>query len=250
MGAFTVASMFAVGYLLCMISPDMRCKIVRMEGYRLYFYVGVYGAALLFASTVIVSFLDLFNIPSLYIVNFLMKIESLKDANGITDLESKVLVVSMSSVCLALFTSYSKKIYFHLFPKKLDAIRLSMAKNNALEHFLLDSQVRMAPVSITLSSDKVYVGFVGELDPANGHLEHITILPTLSGYRDDKKQLMFTTNYYTHYAQSTDSWAEGVYSKTNFSKFRIILPSSEIVSISKFDLDTYIKINSNIALKS
>lgn len=119
---------------------------------------------------------------------------------------------------------------------------IKASQHNAAEFMLFTSINDYQPISLTLDSDKVYVGFVSDFDPIDGKVEYLTILPLLSGYRDDHKKLQFTTNYYEHYEKNIGDKAE---TPTNpemqaiLNKFKIIVPFSEIVSVSGFDVDAY-----------
>jgi len=87
----------------------------------------------------------------------------------------------------------------------------------------------LAPVSLTLKSRKVYVGFVQgvpSLDPAKAY---IRLLPVLSGYRDsDKLIYCFTTDY----AAAIDE----VEDPRSLIK---VIPLSEIQSAGLFDVGLY-----------
>jgi hypothetical protein len=82
---------------------------------------------------------------------------------------------------------------------------------------------------------------VEEFEPSDGKIEFISLLPMLSGYRNGKKKIRFTTNYYDHYEQYVVSVGNNELNELDLDDFRLVLPTIEIASVSRFDVDAYIK---------
>lgn len=90
-------------------------------------------------------------------------------------------------------------------------------------------------IQITLSNDKVYVGWMKAL-PIPSFSNYISILPVYSGYRDkDTKELVFTTQYLDVYATYISDG--DVTSITDLTT--LIIKIDDIVTASKFDDDMY-----------
>lgn len=90
-------------------------------------------------------------------------------------------------------------------------------------------------LEFTLDTDKVYVGFLKEL-PIPTTTDYIRIIPMFSGYRDEKKQLIFTTDYYTVYREYID---KKKINKIDDLKIDMILTLDNLVTVSYFDQENY-----------
>ena len=92
------------------------------------------------------------------------------------------------------------------------------------------------PVSITLASSKVYVGFVtGSIEPGEQR-EMLRILPLVSGYRQgEAMKLRFSTWYSSIYEQ----FSVGELSHLRPELFEIVLPLADVKSLNLFDIHAY-----------
>jgi hypothetical protein len=106
------------------------------------------------------------------------------------------------------------------------SVRIIREHGTDLELLILQSQEKALPISLTLSSGKVYVGFCMEPpDPTRGN-DYLTILPTVSGYRDKETQrVTFTTIYQDVYARISRGEMPGLEAKD----FNIVLRVDEIL---------------------
>ncbi len=94
----------------------------------------------------------------------------------------------------------------------------------------VDSLEQRSAVIITLSSRKVYAGYIWELPNLEIKMNSILILPTMSGYRDSATlDVKFTTNYVT-------AWKNNVSEARNFS---LVVPIASITSAALFDETLY-----------
>jgi hypothetical protein len=96
---------------------------------------------------------------------------------------------------------------------------------------LYASMLAIRPVSLTMDSRKIYIGFVQgipSLDPAKAF---VRLLPVLSGYRHPEN---LTFNFTTEYAPVIQS-AEAA------GDYIIVLPLSGVKSINLFDIESYRK---------
>lgn len=241
MAAILIAAIFAASYFYCIKSPNTRYKIHRMEGYRLYFYVGAYGAALATLSGFVFLFIDILDLPTKYLGQIFDKKGNLLTVRGLGITEAKSFTFVILSFLWAFILCAVQRTYYAALPVRLDLLRLKLAKNNPLEYLLFECSITEEFVCITTKSDKVYVGLVEEFEPSDGKIEFISLLPMLSGYRNGKKKIRFTTNYYDHYEQYVVSVGNNELNELDLDDFRLVLPTIEIASVSRFDVDAYIK---------
>ena len=110
---------------------------------------------------------------------------------------------------------------------------------NELELMLKSSFTNWMLLQFTLDSNKFYVGWVKEL-PKPSVSNYIRIIPAFSGYRDDKKELIFTTQYLSVYASYIE---EGSVKDIDELNTDLVLRLSSIISVSFFDIDMYQRIN-------
>lgn len=81
--------------------------------------------------------------------------------------------------------------------KKFQLIGWAVDKNgDELEKLFKKSVDEALFIQVTLKNDKVYIGY-SEIIPIPQKTNYLTLTPILSGYRDDKKQLHITTDYFT-----------------------------------------------------
>jgi hypothetical protein len=93
------------------------------------------------------------------------------------------------------------------------------------------------PVSISMGSGKVYVGYVtGSIEPGEAR-EMLRILPLVSGYRaGEAMKLEFTTWYSAIYQKFSN---DNTLSHLRPELFEVVLPLGEVKSLSLFDIDAY-----------
>lgn len=111
------------------------------------------------------------------------------------------------------------------------------AINSDLDILLLRAMEENMPVSITLGSGKVYVGFVtGAIEPGEKR-EMLRILPLASGYRaGESMKLKFTTQYGSIYQKFAN---DSSLSHLRPQLFEIVLPLSEVMTLNLFDIEAY-----------
>ncbi|MDX3773523.1 hypothetical protein QE250_05280 [Chromatiaceae bacterium AAb-1] len=242
MGALYVILVLAVGYVYCTLNPAKKYKLSRIEGYSLYFYIGFWGTIWTLFAIVIFFLLDLFNLPSALLKKSGFHFKIFETASAFTLAEVKQLILCIGTLLITLGIALFRKSYFKVFKSRRRKLMLKAAKSNAMELLLFESINNYRPLAFTMDSDKVYVGFVSDFDPIDGKIDFITILPLLSGYRDEQKSLKFTTNYYEHYTNHLGDKAQSPDDPETWElmeKFQIMVPSTEIVTVSGFDIDAY-----------
>ncbi|MEJ7560643.1 MAG: hypothetical protein WKF66_20195 [Pedobacter sp.] len=128
----------------------------------------------------------------------------------------------------------------NLFIDRKKAIKNSLEKaGNEFELLLSSSFFDAHLLQFTMDSGKVYIGWVKEL-PKPFTTSYIRITPALSGYRDEKKELVFTTQYLTVYASYI---ADGSVTDQSELKTDLVLKVDKINSTSFFDMEMYKRFN-------
>ncbi|MGM1429544.1 hypothetical protein ACS126_09815 [Sphingobacterium lactis] len=90
-------------------------------------------------------------------------------------------------------------------------------------------------ILLSLKNDKFYIGWVKEI-PIPSQSNYLKIIPVFSGYRDKEKRLKFTSQYIEAYSLLIED-GKG----NNFDDFNsdIVIPISEIITISFYDQEIY-----------
>jgi hypothetical protein len=128
----------------------------------------------------------------------------------------------------------------NLFVNRKKAIRLSLQKSgNEFELLMSSSFFDSYLLQFTMDSGKVYIGWVKEL-PKPFTTSYIRITPALSGYRNENKELVFTTQYLTVYASYI---ADGSVRDKSELRTDLVLKVDKINSASFFDMDMYKRFN-------
>ena len=124
------------------------------------------------------------------------------------------------------------------FDREKEAQRVIREWNDYLEILLDDAARQTGQVSITLKGRKVYVGFIMRVfDPAYDR-KYISILPVVSGYRDELTlNVIFDTDYARTYREMIRPGSQRIV--TGVNDFQVIIPVSEIQSANRFDWDAY-----------
>lgn len=146
-----------------------------------------------------------------------------------------------TSMCTLLFSIILTALLNMIFPKS-DGLRRAIKKRgNEMELLLRDSLEKSRMVAVTLLSNKVYVGWVNEVQiPSNSG--YIRIIPTLSGYRDKSHKFVFNNHYLNVYS---DLVKTGKYKSLKEFDTDVIIAVSQIAHLSNFDLDLYGKFEEN-----
>ncbi|WP_443943493.1 hypothetical protein ACJVDH_11215 [Pedobacter sp. AW1-32] len=141
---------------------------------------------------------------------------------------------------LSLFVAVLGTEFANLFVKREKAIKKALKKSgNEMELLLSSSFFDAHLLQFTMDSGKVYIGWVKEL-PKPFVTNYIRITPAFSGYRDEKKELIFTTQYLSVYASYIDDGSVTHQSELNTD---LILKVDKINTASYFDIDMYKRFN-------
>jgi hypothetical protein len=119
------------------------------------------------------------------------------------------------------------------------AIRLAVQHHGGeLLILLQDAAQRPAPVSLTMTNRKVYIGFV--MAPPSPKYPYTKLLPTVSGYRrDGSLNMVLETKYWPVYEDLERRQQRGEMLGVDPEDFGIVLPIADICSANLFDDATY-----------
>jgi hypothetical protein len=244
LSAIFIAAVFAAAYLYLIKSTDTSYRIHRMDGYKLYFYVASYAAIFASISAITLFLIDFSNAPTKLYPGLFDKHGNLDNVRGVKAEDAKVAALVALSFAWAGTLTIVNICYYRFYPGARQSLSLQLTKSNAFERLLMECCVAFEPMCINTKSGKVYVGLVQNFDIESGRLDYIAILPILSGYRSAKrKKLKFTTNYYLHYEDLERAIGDPLQAEMEIEKFRVVIPSAEITSAAKFDINAYKAIN-------
>ena len=106
-----------------------------------------------------------------------------------------------------------------------------------LRIFLHDRAKEGSPVSLTMKNRKVYVGLI-LVPPGLEEPCYLTLLPTLSGYRDAQRITLVFTTAYEHVYEDLER-RSGSEQGSIAHSFGIVLPVANIESVNRYDNDIY-----------
>lgn len=88
---------------------------------------------------------------------------------------------------------------------------------------------------VSLDTGKFYVAWIDSY-PRPNRTTHIRLIPFYSGYRDDRRELVFTTSYEEVYRSLL---GEGTADPVRESRVAVVVELSDITSLSVFDLGLF-----------
>lgn len=106
---------------------------------------------------------------------------------------------------------------------------------NEMEFLIRECFYDKEMILVTLNTGKFYVGYSESL-PIPSVTKYIKLMPMLSGYRDERQMLVFTTHYTKIYADFSISQSIPDLEELNL---KVILNFESIVSVSTFKLELY-----------
>jgi len=218
------------GYLVISKSILLRHRYKRISSQRLIFD-SIIAGVFLFAITYLIRLFffhispNLFNLISGIINSF--------------HYHSCLLGTSSFSFIFAIFFTYPinyilkkyfKGLRFAVFVSSINSL------GDELERLFLESLTNSKITQITLKNNKVYVGFIIEVNEPQ-KTNYIIIIPLISGYRDQKtKKLKFTTPYenvVNYYSEKQNNFP--------LNNFKIIIKQDEILTANFFYPEVYDK---------
>lgn len=220
------------GYIFAYRWNACRFHGAREEGHRLYFRAAFYGASLLLAAlflrTAALGYFDSYdgweaNVRA-HIAGFLKK-EAGTDAPLFALLCSYAFAIG-SFAWLPLNFLLGKNLW----------LKAAVEEEGELEQLLHRAVARGRPILLTMDNRKVYVGLVRRTpEPRQSVSRTIWLLPLISGYRDEKGKVRFTTYYDQIYATINDVGPTDLTAED----FELVLPADSVQSAHLFDPSTY-----------
>ena len=134
--------------------------------------------------------------------------------------------------------------------KELASRQAARDKGDLVELLLAESIERQLNVELSLRSGKSYVGLALNSGLQSHGESDVALIPLASGYREpDTRQLMITK----YYADVIEEWLAESEANTikseeqegeeerlhDLEDFRIVIPTSEVISVRLFDLEVY-----------
>lgn len=186
-----VLPIFLSGYIFANSSLFHKYRLIRLEGYHLYFTSASYGVVITISSAAL--YLLLFSVLPDSIVDFV---------RGFRDFVVRGLSITTRSVfpllVIGAFSLILSLVFGYLFNKSINK-RVShyhSIKNDELELLFYDAGLNRKKVQFSMENEKVYVGVLVNISPPEEERKHIRMLPIKSGYRHPTtKEVTFNTHY-------------------------------------------------------
>jgi hypothetical protein len=213
------------GYIFITYWNRTRFHVKRYSGERLIFHAALAGVFLLSVSYVVVRILAS-KLPATYSAWH----EQVPVTHSGTSIGALLLGI----------TAWVPLNWFYKRPAEIN--RTIEVWNDYLEMLLTQALEQTHQVAVTLKTRKVYIGFVlRSFDPTYDR-KYIVLLPTISGYRDEKTLSLFLTTDYTAVYQQLIA-ADETRLIRGVDDFQTVIPVAEIISANLFDWDAYQRFN-------
>jgi len=158
-----------------------RYRLAREDGHKLYFRAAFWGLVVC-----VVTSLFFFGLLHFIPDSWRGPFNYLLD-----DTASFVIQVLLTSPFFAFLIAKLFNKFTNEYEYYLDALQ-----ENEFEWLLVNAMETNFMVMITLEDGKVYVGWVYRVsDPAKDPRKYFSIIPVVTGFRDDKQKVYFTTFY-------------------------------------------------------
>ncbi|MFM5537005.1 hypothetical protein ACET8U_06815 [Aeromonas veronii] len=248
MATVFIAVVLVCGFIFVNLSFSKRYRYKRSDGWDAYFFVAAWGFVFVFLGWLLCSllsvagFLRYISNETGFTYHYFSNVISLSTEKVVDGKEVKILLWMVISIILSLLCGICSKIWMSIRDHKWDALAKAVG-TNPFESMIMEASVRQFPLIVSLGSKKFYVGLV--ICPAleHGESEYLELTPLLSGYRNkDNLTINITTNYHQHYIDSGIFSGSGAsFGRLTINDFRVVIPKSEIETLSFFDIDTYQK---------
>jgi len=216
------------GYFILIRFQYLKYIQYRLENQRVLLNSALLGIFLLIITFILRSIINFFS-PSL--IDYL---------HSILPIDTPF----FGTTCASLFVAIIGTEISNLFIKRVKALKYSINYAGSELGLLLKSSFdNYQLLQFTLDNDKFYIGWVKEL-PIPYNAEFIRITPAFSGYRNDNKELIFTTQYLSVYASYIQ---EGAVHDIKDLKTDLIIKVASIKTVSYFDIEMYSRFNPETA---
>ncbi len=202
--------------------------------------------------SVFIAFAIKYYLPSVHIVTQVSQSLSLGENSYQKRITVWLILLSCTSVVIAWlsgiitnwFTTFRSQMIYKLLYKKDISIEDSkelvklrtlqdLVTEGSMDSVFFDSLIDRKSILISMNNKKVYVGIVnalGEPNEKDGPNQQISILPIMSGYRENDTLNVCFTNDYNNIEDYDTS---------------VIIPVSQITQVSWFTIEVHDKVNNN-----
>jgi hypothetical protein len=233
--AFALLLPLIAGYLYIRDSTVLRYKAAREDGHRLYFRIAFYGTVLFCVSLAMMSLgYVLVRHYEWFERCWALLLAGVKPLMKVQDQAAGQLALFLICLFSVALGWASPRIINRLMKRTIERALFDAVADNDLEKLLVEALHGVKTISVTLSSNKIYVGAVLTTPEPRSDRRSIAMLPYMSGYRRDDGKVMFTTFYDQVYATAEEG---------NKDEFRLVVPLEKIVTVSFFDVAVYARFN-------
>lgn len=242
-----VLPIFLSGYIFGSNAYYFKYRLMRTDGYHLYFSSAVIGVLFVASSTII--FLILEHVASGCVRHLISRAKN--SFNSAFSLHSENHFELILIGLLSMLLSYLVAVYWNKRVKGMNASHRYAIKDDDFEKLLYDSNGEK-PISFTMENGKVYIGLAFRSFRPDEERKSIRILPLRSGFRNkDSGKVEYDTFYMDLYERlslvpaglDSDKYSE--YNKAygefieNTDDFSVVLPIVDIKSAHFFDVDVF-----------
>ena len=214
------------GYLFLSILILTKYKVIKADGYRLFFLSAFVGIALLVIAKILIKFLLLFSHADL-------KISFISEWLIPTKFDLESMAALVLGIVLAYFLNAILKPIFD----KHEFVKTAAKDRGELLHLMIYVATEgHKPIELTMQNDKVYIGLVsivGEL-----FNECVIVTPYFGGYRDKETNNMVIINNYIDVLKEIN---EKKLSKIKIEQpdLNIVLKMSDVAAAQVFYPEVY-----------
>ncbi|EJG1033348.1 TPA: hypothetical protein NJ528_004456 [Vibrio parahaemolyticus] len=235
MNAFLIIVVITCGYIVSRYHMPWRYVIARVSGWSYYSFVVARGALVyLFSHFMLLMLIKGFSIDYLSECSGAYSVA----CNYLTDTSNYESNVYLVSILISLFFILASQAVYSLKFMRLNLIAKLVESDNR-RGFILEAIATSNPILVSMNSRKCYVGICLGEDFTNQDNEYISILPLLSGFRNESDlTLKITTNNYSHFIDSNILSENSV---INQNDFKLVVSMKEVESIQFFSMNRYMK---------
>ena len=221
------------GYLFLISFTITKFYHQRIERQRLIFNSLICA----FFMTIIALFIDEVILQSPYLLDFRLFLTNLNPFQNLAFLNLSIFIFLLSPAIAWIFNL--------IIPTKLSLLYVVLRWGNQMEKLFWNSlnykEDSEKLLMLTTKSNKVYIAYVNKISEPIGDA-FVTLIPNFSGYRDNETQeLKITTDYFS----ALEYYITNDKADLIDENIGITIPVSEIIMVSKFDYNVFIKFNEN-----
>lgn len=222
------------GYIFSTVAHLFSYRIMRLDGYHLYFRAATYGSFFVFLS--LIAFVVLhYLLPGTWLGDVTLKLKD--EFNGSLKINGspifELLIISAGSVFIS---SAVARLCNAVFPYEFS--HWFNIQNDDFELLLYRAITNDDLIQVTMENKKVYVGFVVRGFRPTEERKHLRILPVISGYRGAKGKVHHTTQYEDIYDNISENKTQEELIAIA-ADFEIILPVADIKSAHIYIPDVF-----------